>query len=74
VKHLTVLFFLVTVSILAFSQSKENTKDFPNYQEMRDYFGKLYEQGKYEEAAIIMEKGLLDFPDHMEANCGYEWL
>jgi len=67
-KQVIVLILLLTCSGLTFGQNQVQVKEFSNYQEMRDYFGKLYEQEKYEEAATLMEKGLLDFPDHTEAN------
>ena len=67
-KQVILLILLLSYTGLTFGQNKVQTKEFSNYREMRDYFGKLYEQEKYEEAAIVMEKGLLDFPDHIEAN------
>ena len=67
-KRIINIFFIVVITTQCFCQNKQQTKEFSNYQEMRDYFGKLYEQEKYREAAKVLEQGLLDFPDHLEAN------
>ena len=67
-KRIINISFLLIITIPVFCQNQSKMQEFSNYQEMRDYFGKLYEQEKYEEAAALMEKGLLDFPDHTEAN------
>ena len=67
-KQAIVLILFLICTGITFGQNQVKTKEFLNYREMHDYFGKLYEQKKYEEAAALMEKGLLDFPDHTEAN------
>lgn len=41
---------------------------FTSYAEMREHFGTLYQQKKYEEAADLLEKALDRFPDHVMAN------
>jgi len=67
-RRVTILFFLVIGAGLVFGQNQKDTKEFSNYSEMREYFGNLYQQKKYSEAAKILENHIDRFPDHLEAN------
>ena len=67
-KQRSVIFFLIIGISLAFSQEETKSKKFTHYQEMREYFGNLYQQKKYKEAIEILENHLDRFPDHLEAN------
>jgi predicted esterase len=64
--------FLITVMLMAIlpiaKGQEEETTQFATYQEMRAHIGKLYEQQKYAEAAEILQKALIQFPDHLHAN------
>jgi len=53
---------------LSLCQAQEGINDFSNYQEMRVYFGNLYQEKKFQEAAALLEKHLDRFPDHLRAN------
>jgi predicted esterase len=64
----TIVFFLIICISLAFGQEETRTKKFVHYQEMREYFGNLYQQKKFKVAAEILENHLDRFPDHLEAN------
>ncbi len=64
----SIILFLIIGFSLAFGQEAAEKKEFVNYQEMREYFGILYQQKKYEEAIEILENHLDRFPDHLEAN------
>ncbi|UCE40901.1 MAG: hypothetical protein JSV17_15875 [Candidatus Aminicenantes bacterium] len=48
-------------------QEQEEIK-FATYQDMRAHIGKLYRQKDFAEAARILEKALMQFPDHLHAN------
>ena len=51
-----------------FGQS-DNPKDiFADYETMRAHIGQLYQQRQFAEAAEVLDKALLLFPDHLEAN------
>ncbi len=67
-RRATLLFYLIIGISLAFSQSQDKTRQFSNYHDMREYFGNLYQQEKYSEAAAILETHINRFPDHLEAN------
>jgi predicted esterase len=49
-------------------ESRESTRQFSTYQEMRAEVGRLYQQQKFEESAELLEWGFKAFPNHMEAN------
>ena len=66
-KRSIVLFLIIGMS-LVFGQEEKRTREFTHYQEMREYFGNLYQQKKYKEAIEILENHLDRFPDHLEAN------
>ena len=51
-----------------FLKAQEKREAFPNYAKMRKYFGELYQQKKYREAAELMEWAIKEFPGHLEAN------
>ncbi|MDH4218869.1 MAG: hypothetical protein OEY18_04965 [Candidatus Aminicenantes bacterium] len=64
--------FLITVILMTIfpileGQEKETTQ-FASYKEMRARIGKLYKQKRYAEAAEILGKALMQFPDHLHAN------
>jgi len=67
-KQRSVIFFLIIGISLAFGQEEKKTREFVHYQQMREYFGNLYQQKKYKEAIEILENHLDRFPDHLEAN------
>jgi predicted esterase len=67
-KKRTLIVFLIIGISLAFGQEETKNKEFVHYQEMREYFGNLYQQKKYKEAAEILGNHLGRFPDHLEAN------
>jgi predicted esterase len=62
---LLLLSFAVTGS---FSQADQSTPAFADYQEMRAYFGKLYQEKKFAEAAEILENAIDKYPDQLLAN------
>ena len=62
-----VISFILGTS-LSLCQAQEGIKDFSDYQEMRVYFGNLYQEKKFQEAAALIEKHLDRFPDHLMAN------
>ncbi|UCC44039.1 MAG: hypothetical protein JSU65_13155 [Candidatus Zixiibacteriota bacterium] len=53
---------------LAFGQQEDEEFDFPDYRQMREHFGQLYSEGKYQEAARLLEWALPQFPDNVLAN------
>lgn len=63
-----ILFILFLGSDNSMSQQQERGFKFSNYAEMREHFGALYQQKKYEDAADLLEKALDRFPDHVMAN------
>jgi len=67
-KQRSIVLFLIIGISLAFGQEEKKTREFTHYQEMREYFGNLYQQKKYKEAIEILENHLDRFPDHLEAN------
>jgi predicted esterase len=71
VRHMKKAFMIVVITVVAFlisgAQEKE-TPRFATYQEMRAHVGKLYQEKRYEKAAGILEKALIQFPDHLHAN------
>lgn len=66
-KVFMIMAILMTVFPILEGQEKESTQ-FATYQEMRTHIGKLYQQEKYAEAAEILQKALIQFPDHLHAN------
>jgi tetratricopeptide (TPR) repeat protein len=64
----SIIFILAIGISLAFGQEATETREFVHYEDMQEYFGNLYQQKKYQEAAEILEKHLDRFPDHLEAN------
>jgi len=52
---------------LALLQGQEK-REFGSYKEMREYFGELFKQEKYDEAAALLESVLDRFPDHVLVN------
>jgi len=64
----SIIFVLIIGISLAFGQEETRNKEFVYYQEMREYFGNLYQQKKYKEATEILENHLDRFPDNLEAN------
>jgi len=67
-KRIIILLCFFIVVALSYGQNQEIIKTFTNYYDLREYFGSLYQQEKYKEAAAILEKHLDRFPDHIEAN------
>lgn len=67
-KQRSIILFLIIGISLAFGQEATKAKEFVHYQEMREYFGNLYQQKKYKEAIEILENHLDRFPDQIEAN------
>ena len=63
-----VFIIMLLLSGAAFGQENVKTKEFSDYMEMRRYFGGLYQQKKFKEAADVLEKHLDRFPDNIEAN------
>jgi len=62
---------IISVLVLSFVCADgriQEEKQFASYQEMRAHVGSLYQQKKYAEAAEILEKALIQFPDHLHAN------
>jgi predicted esterase len=63
------LIFVILMLAFVFLKAQEQQKErFTTYQEMRAHIGKLYQQKKYVEAAEILKKALIQFPDHLHAN------
>lgn len=58
---------LVMVLLVIFTSAAE-TQTFSNYQDMRKHVGELFQQQKYEEAALVLETHLQRFPDNVHAN------
>ncbi|MDH4196539.1 MAG: hypothetical protein OEW05_03940, partial [Candidatus Aminicenantes bacterium] len=72
-KLVTILAILILLlAWLAFGSSpaaqQDETKQFARYPEMRQYFGELYEQKKFKEAAALIEAHLDKFPENLRAN------
>lgn len=67
-KQVTVILSLILAAALAIGQTQDDTKDFLNYAEMRQYFGELYQQEKFKEASELLEYYLDRFPDKLMAN------
>jgi len=66
-KIVITVFCIILVNSIATGQ--ENVKaDFGNYTEMREYFGILFQQGKFNEAAAVLEENIDLYTDHFEAN------
>ena len=63
-----VLLLLFLAVAVAFGQADQSTPAFADYQEMRAYFGELYQEQKYVEAAAILEEAIGQYPDHLMAN------
>ncbi len=67
-KRLFIFFILILWAGISIGQEKTQIKEFSSYPEMRAYFGELFQQNKYTEAADLLEKHIERFPDHLEAN------
>ncbi len=72
-KLVMVLAALVLLLIwLAFAgnpaREQSEARQFTRYVEMRQYFGELYEQKRFKEAAALIEAHLDKFPENLRAN------
>lgn len=65
-KVIATIFILIIISISVTGQ--DGTKVFSGYGEMRQYFGELYQQKKFTEAAALLEHHIDKFPDNLLAN------
>jgi predicted esterase len=66
-KAFMVILIFVTAFVMVRGQDKKDMP-FSTFPQMRAHIGKLYEQKRYAEAAVILEKALTFFPDHLLAN------
>ncbi|MFC1564692.1 hypothetical protein ACFL6G_07125 [candidate division KSB1 bacterium] len=67
-KKVFLLFILIIWCAAASAQEKAGIREFSDYQKMRQYFGSLYQQKKFNEAAELLEMHLDRFPENVEAN------
>jgi predicted esterase len=59
----------ILMAVFVVSEGQKTDKErFSSYEEMRAHVGKLYQQKRYAEAAEVLEKALVQFPDHLHAN------
>ena len=65
-KVITTIFLLLAIGISVTGQ--DDKKEFSEYGEMRQYFGELYQQEKFTEAASLLEHYIDKFPDNLLAN------
>lgn len=59
---------LAAAAFLVFGASSSEGQTFSDYQSMRNHIGELFQQQKYEEAALVLEAHLHVFPDNIHAN------
>jgi predicted esterase len=67
-KTLYIFIVLLAIPVLLCAQAENDKFSFTNYEDMRAYFGELYNEGKYEEGARLLEWALDKFPDNLMAN------
>ena len=66
-RMLLYLIILIPVAGTVFPQD-ETVKDFSDYTEMRQCLGELCEKEMFDKAAMLLEKHLERFPEHLMAN------
>lgn len=59
---------IIIAAVLFIPALAQEELKFSNYQDMRAYVGKLYQEKKFAEAAQVLEKALAQFPDRLRAN------
>ncbi len=67
-KKILVALTIVLCSAALIPLQGQEKREFASYKEMREYLGQLFEQKKYEEAAVLLESVLDRFPDNVLAN------
>jgi len=67
-KKILVALTIVLCSAALIPPQGQEKREFASYKEMREYLGQLFDQKKYEEAAVLLESVLDRFPDNVLAN------
>ena len=66
--RLTVPIVVLLLGVLATAAAQDLPFPWTAYPEMRKEVGRLFEEGKFADAAAILEKAVVAFPDHLRAN------
>jgi hypothetical protein len=67
-KKILVALTIILCSAALIPLQGQEKREFGSYKEMREYLGQLFDQKKYEEAAVLLESVLDRFPDNVLAN------
>ncbi len=67
-KKLLIMIILLLTASIVYSQEQGKKYDFSGYPEMRKYFGKVYQEKNYMEAAKVLEWALEKYPKNILAN------
>ena len=65
---LTVPIVVLVLGVLGTASAQGPQLPWTTYPEMRKEVGRLFEAGKFADAAAILEKAVVAFPDHLRAN------